>query len=163
MKRYLLFIVAIITLSSCSTVEYVYDYYESSARLLEGSSNFIVSPTIADLEVSSNRIIHVEKDAFIDLTVTRAVIADIAAYKRLALSRAAKAHKADILVGAEIDVETIGRRLVITVTGYPATYQKFRTATDEDIKLVKDAQSIYHTRSVIVDAPQQVLDVNIVK
>ena len=61
-----MFIVAIITLSSCSTVEYVYDYYESSARLLEGSSNFIVSPTIADLEVSSNRIIHVEKDAFID-------------------------------------------------------------------------------------------------
>ena len=140
-----------------------YDYSESSARLLEGSSNFMVTPIIADLNVSGTKISYVEKDAFANFTVTRQVISNIAAYKRIALSRAAKAHNADILVGAEIDVETIDRHLVITVTGYPATYKKFRNATNADVTLVKSAQEIRNSGSVIVDAPQEILDVNVVR
>lgn len=104
MKKHLLFLTALIFVASCSPVQYVttttteYDYSESSARLLEGSSNFMVTPIIADLNVSGTKISYVEKDAFSNFTVTRQVISNIAAYKRIALSRAAKAHNADILV-----------------------------------------------------------------
>ena len=169
MKKHLLFLTALIFVASCSPVQYVttttteYDYSESSARLLEGSSNFMVTPIIADLNVSGTKISYVEKDAFANFTVTRQVISNIAAYKRIALSRAAKAHNADILVGAEVDVETIDRHLVIIVTGYPATYKQFRNATNADVTLVKSAQEIRNSGSVIVDAPQEILDVNVVR
>lgn len=168
MKRFLLF-AAFAFVVSCSPVDYVttttttYDYSESSARLLEGSSNFMLTPIIADLDVSSKKVMHVEKEAFANFTVTRQIINNIAAYKRIALSRAAKQYNADILVGAEIDVETIDRHLVITVTGYPATYKKFRNATEKDVLLVKEAQTIRSSGNVVVEAPQQILDVNIVK
>lgn len=168
MKKILLFAVAAVFIASCSSTEYVttsttYDYRESSARLLEGSSNFIVTPTIADLEVSSKKITHIEKDAFANFVVSRSVINNIAAYKRIALGKASKAYDADILLGAEIDVETIDQHLVITVTGYPAVYKKFRNATEKDLELVRDVQEIRNSGSVIVDAPQQIMDVKIVK
>ncbi|MBQ3249272.1 MAG: hypothetical protein IJB03_06380 [Alistipes sp.] len=168
MKKILLFAVAAVFIASCSSTEYVttsttYDYRESSARLLEGSSNFIVTPTIADLEVSSKKITHIEKDAFANFVVSRSVINNIAAYKRIALGKASKAYNADILLGAEIDVETIDNHLVITVTGYPAVYKKFRNATEKDLELVRDVQEIRNSGSVIVDAPQQIMDVKIVK
>ncbi|MBR3827196.1 MAG: membrane lipoprotein lipid attachment site-containing protein [Alistipes sp.] len=168
MKKILLFAVAVAFITSCSSTEYIttsttYDYRESSARLLEGSSNFIVTPTIADLEVSSKKITHIEKDAFANFTVSRSVINNIAAYKRIALGKASKAYDADILLGAEIDVETIDQHLVITVTGYPAVYKKFRNATEKDLELVRDVQEIRNSGSVIVDAPQQIMDVKIVK
>ncbi len=168
MKKILLFAVAAVFIASCSSTEYVttsttYDYRESSARLLEGSSNFIVTPTIADLEVSSKKITHIEKDAFANFVVSRSVINNIAAYKRIALGKASKAYDADILLGAEIDVETIDQHLVITVTGYPAVYKKFRNATEKDVELVRDVQEIRNSGSVIVDAPQQIMDVKIVK
>lgn len=168
MKKLLLFSVAIAILTSCAPTEYVtttttYDYYESSARLLEGNSNFIVTPVIADLDVSDTKITHVEKDAFTNLVVTRSVVSNIAAYKRIALSKASKAYNADILLGAEINIETIDRHLVITVTGYPAVYKKFRKATEKDVDLVRDAQEIRNSGAVIVDAPQQIMDIKVVK
>lgn len=168
MKKILLFAVAVAFITSCSSTEYIttsttYDYRESSARLLEGSSNFIVTPTIADLEVSSKKVTHIEKDAFAHFVVSRSVINNIAAYKRIALGKASKAYDADILLGAEIDVETIDQHLVITVTGYPAVYKKFRNATEKDLELVRDVQEIRNSGSVIVDAPQQIMDVKIVK
>ncbi|MBQ8367353.1 MAG: hypothetical protein IJX40_06415 [Alistipes sp.] len=168
MKKLFLFAAAVAFITSCSPTEYVttattYDYRESSARLLEGNSNFIVTPTIADLSVSDKKIIHKETDAFAHFGVTRSVINNIAAYKRIALSKASKAYNADILLGAEIDVETIDNHLVITVTGYPAVYKKFRNATEKDLELVRDVQDIRNSASVIVDAPQQIMDVKIVK
>ena len=168
MRKLLLFCVTIAIVTSCSTTEYVttsttYDYRESSARLLEGNSNFIVTPTIADLEVSDTKITHKEKEAFAHFVVTRSVINNIAAYKRIALGKASKAYNADILLGAEIDVETIDNHLVITVTGYPAVYKKFRNATEKDVELVRGVQEIRNSGSVIVDAPQQIMDVKIVK
>ena len=123
----------------------------------------MLTPTIADLEVSSKKITHIEKDAFANFTVSRSVINNIAAYKRIALGKASKAYDADILLGAEIDVETIDQHLVITVTGYPAVYKKFRNATEKDLELVRDVQEIRNSGSVIVDAPQQIMDVKIVK
>ncbi|MBQ3042989.1 MAG: hypothetical protein IJD53_00890 [Alistipes sp.] len=168
MKKLLLFAAAITFLASCYPTEHVtttttYDYSESSARLLEGNSNFIVTPTIADLEVSDKKITHIEKDAFANFVVTRSVVSNIAAYKRIALSKASKAHNADILLCAEIDIETIDRHLVITVTGYPAIYKKFRKATDKDVELVRDAQEIRNSGTIAIDAPQQIMDVKVIK
>lgn len=59
-------------MASCSVYEYVpqtvttttaihnLNYSESSARLLDGSSNFMVTPLIADLEVRAAKITYVE-------------------------------------------------------------------------------------------------------
>lgn len=168
MKKLLLLAVVIAFITSCTPTEYItttttYDYYESSARLLEGNSNFIVTPVVADLDVSDTKITHVEKDAFANVTVTRSVVSNIAAYKRIALSKASKAYKADILLGAEIDVETIDRHLVITVTGYPAVYKKFRKANEKDVELVRNAQEIRNSGATVVEAPQQIMDVKVIK
>lgn len=146
-----LFIVAVaIAMTSCavqsqtppmpSNVEHA--YYESSVRILEPEQSMLLSPVMADLEVSKTKVVHTEKAAFADIRITQAVIANMSEFKKIALSRAAKAHNADVLVGTIIDVATVNKRLEITVSGYPAFYRNFRTATVKDTELVKAALSI---------------------
>ena len=117
-------------------------YYESSVRILEPEQSMLLSPVMADLEVSKYKVTHTEREAFVNVSITPAVIENIAEFKKIALSRAAKAHNADVLVGTIIDVATVNKRLEITVSGYPAYYRNFRTATKEDAELVKAALSV---------------------
>ena len=166
MRKLLLFAISLAAMASCSVYEYVpqtvttttaihnLDYSESSARLLDGSSNFMVTPLIADLEVRATKITYVETEAFKDVLVTEQTLLNLPAYKRIALSHAIKAYNADILVGADIDVETSADyHFVITVTGYPAVYRNFRNATEADVQLVDDANEISGGATVTVVAP----------
>ena len=89
------------------------------------------------------------------MIVTSDVVKNIMVYKSIALSKAAKAAGADIIVAAEITVETVNQHLVITVTGYPAKYTNFRNATEQDIRLVKEAMSINRDEAIIITAPQE--------
>jgi hypothetical protein len=62
-------------------------------------------------------------------------------FKKIALSKAAKIHDADLLVGTIIDVITNDAGLLeITVSGYPAKYTNFRNATKTDIENVQAAR-----------------------
>lgn len=152
MKKLLLSVAILVAMTSCATYEYVpqtttttttethLSYSEASTRIVEGRSSFAITPVIADLKVSDKKITHVEIEAFADFNVTRNVINNIETYKSIALCRAAKVHNADVLVGVEIEVETVERHLVITVTGYPAKYTKFRNATEKDLSLVNTAK-----------------------
>ena len=117
-------------------------YYESSVRILEPEQSMLLSPVMADLEVSNSKVTHIEKAAFAEIRITDAVIANMAEFKKIALSRAAKAHNADVLVGTIIDIATVNKRLEITVSGYPAYYRNFRTATKADAELIKAALSV---------------------
>lgn len=159
MKR--LFVAAAIMVIASSCYPYsgsssVFNYSESSARVLDGSSSFVITPIISDLDViAHNKITHQEREAFADMIVTSEVVKNIMVYKSIALSKAAKAAGADIIVAAEITVETINQRLVITVTGYPAKYTNFRNATEQDIRLVKEAISINRDEAIIITAPQE--------
>lgn len=151
-----LFVVAAIMMiaSSCYPSSTL-NYSESSARVLDASSSFVISPIISDLDVSHNKITHQEREAFANIIVTQSVVDNIIAYKSIALSKAAKSAGADIIVAAEITVETINARLVITITGFPAKYTNFRNATEQDIKLVKQATTINNNEAIIITAPQE--------
>ena len=135
-------------------------YYESSVRILEPEQSMLLSPVMADLEVSNSKVTHTEKAAFAEIRITDAVIANMAEFKKIALSRAAKAHNADVLVGTIIDVATVNKRLEITVSGYPAYYRNFRTATKADAELVQSALSVKNRdlESDIVSSPTKRFD-----
>ena len=127
------------------------DYSESTSRVLDAESNLLVMPIIANLDVAKTKFVHVERDAFADIKVTNASIANIDKYKRAALGCATKASGADILISPNIEVVTDDGRFVITVTGYPAKYKDFRNATAKDIELVKEANEANSGVKMIVN------------
>lgn len=127
--------------ASCSSVSNVapsLEYMESSARVLEAEHNMLLTPVIADLEVSDKKISYTEKEMFANMDVTYALLQNIGELKNIALSRAARANNADVLVGTTIDVVTKNERLEITVTGFPAKYVKFRNANEKDVELLNN-------------------------
>lgn len=131
-----------------------YEYQESSARNLEPEQTMLVSPLIADLKVSETKIYHVEREAFADVVIDASVINDISEYKKIALSRAARANNADVMVGTIMDIVTENGKLVITVSGYPARYTNFRVATTDDTELVREAQMFKNNlNEVVVSTP----------
>ncbi len=119
------------------------DYKESSARNLEPLHSVMVSPLIADLQITGDRIVYTEKDAFAAYAVTPDIVKFIPNFKKVALSCAARAHGADAIIGATVDVITNAEgRLEISISGYPAKYVNFRNATADDINLVQSGVNL---------------------
>lgn len=140
------------------------EYMESTARVLEPKQKMLLTTLIADLKVAEQKVYYTETEAFAKFKVTPALLKNISEFKKIAVSRAASAHKADVLVGTTIDVVTKDGRLVITVSGYPAFYTKFRNVCEKDIVLLKSAQSLESKDGAdIVNAPATQLNVDIKK
>ena len=119
------------------------DYQESSARNLEPEQSVMIAPMIADMEVISGKIYYTETEAFSNYPVTPAIVQLVPEFKKIALSRAARAYKADVIIGATVDVITnAAGRLEITISGYPACYTNFRNATSEDMNLVQEGLNL---------------------
>ena len=119
------------------------DYMESSARYLEPTQSIMTTPLIADLSVVGGQISYTETEAFKNYEVTEDLIELVPSFKAIALCHAARAHKADMIIGAMVDVITNDKgRLEITITGYPAKYVNFRNATNNDMELVKKGMSV---------------------
>lgn len=161
MKKALLIALVALVAASCAPTQptqyvfYTYDYNESTARNLEPEHIMLTSPVIADLEVSPTRITHIEREAFKDIELDEVTTSEsyIENFKKIALSKAAKAHDADLLVGSMIDVQTIDERLVITITGFPAKYVNFRKATIQDANLIRSSYIFGGSNNdVIVDS-----------
>lgn len=157
MKRFFLTLAVATTMfTGCATTQIVQstDYMESSARVLEPEQSMLLTPMIADLRVSDTKVYYTETEAFANFEVTPTLLQSITELKKIALSRAARAHKADVLVGSTIDVVTKNKRLEITVSGYPAYYVKFRNLITKDIELLKQAQTLnYKDGAIIVNTP----------
>ncbi len=132
------------------------DYRESSARNLEPEPLMMLTPLVADISVTPNKIVHVEKDAFKEFTMTPELVRMIPNFKKIALSRAARAHDADILVGTTVDVTTNSEGFIeITVTGYPGKYSSFRNIKPEDIELIRVAREVEHNENhEIIEKPE---------
>lgn len=141
------------------------DYQESTARNLEPEHFMLLTPLIADLEVSSTKITYTEKAAFLDFPVTTTMIKEIPEFKKIALSRAARSCNADVMVGTTIDVITNAQGLLeITVTGYPAHYRQFRNATLEDIDLIKQTRRADRgDDEAVVERPKDRSKIEIIK
>lgn len=156
---------AIASAQKVDRIETTVDYMESSARYMEPSQNIMTTPMIADLQVVGGSVSHTETEAFKNYEVTEELIQLVPGFKRIALSRAARAHKADVIIGAMVDVITNENgRLEITITGYPARYVNFRNATSNEIELVKKGQTvILDNSSDVLDAPDQQIKVEDIK
>ena len=156
---------AIASAQKVDRIETTVDYMESSARYMEPSQNIMTAPMIADLQVVGGSVSHTETEAFKNYEVTEELIQLVPGFKRIALSRAARAHKADVIIGAMVDVITNENgRLEITITGYPAKYVNFRNATSNEIELVKKGQTvILDNSSDVLDAPDQQIKVEDIK
>ncbi len=161
--------IAAFSLTSCSSFEEftttnvtnTLEYMESSARVLEADHNMLLTPLIADLEVSDKKISYTEKEMFANLDITQGLLNNISELKKIALSRAARANNADVLVGSTIDIVTNNGRLEITVSGYPAHYVKFRKADNKDVELLKNVYNIKTVNGAdIVNSPSSTLNIN---
>ena len=142
-------ILLLLAILSCTSVAFAQqrtdkvEYQESSARNLEPVQSVMISPMIADMEVTSEKIYYTEAEAFRNYTVSPAIVSLIPEFKKVALSRAARAYKADAIVGATVDVITNAEgRIEITISGYPAHYTNFRNATRDDVALVGQAKAV---------------------
>lgn len=144
MKKNVIFIGACIAvalfLSSCGSTK-VQSFSMAPYRYVTGVGVVNV-PTLADLEVSQNKIfetvsVKVEvtdgtiSGEMIENTVNRAIAG-------LLLKR-----NADVLVQPVTKVETKGRIITIEVSGYPATYKNFRSMTAKDAELFRDVNILH--------------------
>lgn len=148
MKKFFLFVALLIgsvtVAQAQQKTDQVYRVTESSARNLDGRSQMLITPLAAEIVVSPTKITHTEREAFAGYTTTESTIQNMDKLRLVALSRAARKHNADLLVGTIIDVVTLDNQghFEITVTGYPANYTKFRNVTDADVELAKKAKSV---------------------
>ena len=145
MKKFSLFIAFAIVASMAVAQQRTerLEYQESSARNLEPEQAVMIAPMIADIKIVADKIYYTEKEAFKNYQVSSSIVALVPEFKKIALSRAARAYKADAIVGATVDVITNENgTLEITISGYPACYTNFRNATSEDITLVEQAKRV---------------------
>ena len=143
------------TIGFAQKTDVMVDYMESSARYLEPTQSIMTTPLIADLSVIGGQISYTETEAFKDYEVTEALIDLVPSFKAIALCHAARTHKADMIIGAMVDVITNDKgRLEITITGYPARYVNFRNATDDDMNLVRKGMTVvFDTEGDVLSRP----------
>ena len=160
MKRFLLPLLAIllfaVNANAQQRIEKI-EYQESSARNLEPEHLMLLTPLIADLEVSAVKIRHTETEAFENVVITQDLLKLMPELKKVALSRAARASNADVLVGTTIDVITNDNgRIEITVTGYPAFYRNFRKAETSDLEVIRFARLVEHDNenTTVIEDPK---------
>ena len=99
--------------------------------------DFDVTKTIADLKVSPNKIEYSCSYKGNDDPESRKAAVSYAIAQALRIN-----GNADVLVEPKHEVKTENGEIVsVRVTGYAAVYCNFRTATQEDLKMLKDGNT----------------------
>jgi len=114
---------SVLLLSGCASV------ITGTARSKEVPGAVLHQPVTSNLEVRNTR-------ATGRATVT---LRQEALGRNNALRAAIASAQADVLVAPTYTVERDGSNLTVTVTGYPATYKDFRSATAADLELLSAA------------------------
>ncbi len=123
MKRVFLFLMLSLLITSCSVTR------TATAKKLDiYGSGVMHIPVVADLEVQQQKV-------FATVVTEEGVVSESA--KQKAIAEAIEKANADILVEPSFKTEINGSMVVITVTGYPATYKNFRNATQADVNLLR--------------------------
>ena len=110
--------------------------YPSLDKTVKLPTNFDVTKTIADLQVFSSKIEYsCSYNGNDDAESRKAAV-------NYAISQALKINgNADVMIEPKFEVLTEdGRITSVRVSGYVANYCNFRTATKEDLKLLKEAK-----------------------
>ena len=159
MRKFFICVGLAFSLASCAVSKSTFEYEieELSGRTLEAVSTMLVTPVIADLDVSQQRVTYIETAAFANKEVTKDMISNLDDLKAVALANAAQYYNADIMVGSIINVRTVNKHLVITVQGYPATYKNFRNVTLQDLEVVKGSK-VFDFKSSPIKSPKKVIE-----
>lgn len=108
--------------------------YNSSAKTTKLPTDFGVTKTIADLNVSPTKIEYNCTYSGPDNAAGRKAAINYAITQALSIH-----GNADVLLEPKYEIQTDdGRIKSVKVSGYVATYCNFRTATKEDIKMLKE-------------------------
>lgn len=136
-----------------------YRYDENTARYITPVIQpTYIPPTIADLVISPNKVMD---SMYYDNTLTNDDIESLSNgsnsttieyLKKLTVSKVVKKHDADVIVAPIFDVRTTDdfEKIIITVSGYPATYKDFRMITPEDAEFLRVYGLGIDTPSVLV-------------
>ena len=139
-KLFLALAVAFVGLMSVSCSSEV-GLTENGTRLMPVTSTAHTMPTVAELRVSSSKISH-------QLNVkNHYTLKDISDFgdspkmvylKKLAVSQAAQKYDADLIVAPSYSITTSEdlKTITVTVTGYPANYVNFHTATAAEMDII---------------------------
>lgn len=140
-----LILLAVIFMTSCSPYTYTsfMKYDESTVRYMNPvMTAMLVTPTIADLDISKEKISVTE--TYPNTLSTNAYYASvndvtIENIKSYTLSKAAKKYDADVIVSPSYEIHTSenGETIDVTVTGYPAKYINIRNANANDSTAMK--------------------------
>ncbi len=114
---------AVLLLSSCESVRTT-----QTAKAMDIYGPGVIQyPVIADLEVQNTKVSAIESG----------YSANVAALKIKAVNSAVQNAGADLLVEPVFEVQTTGTRVVVTASGYPASYKNFRSATEADLPMIE--------------------------
>ena len=91
----------------------------------------IQKPVLADMEVKEEKT-----SATINARGKR-INDDL---KNKAVAEAVKKSNADVLVEPRFETDIKGRKMTVTVTGFPATYKNFHTIKQDEVELLKVAK-----------------------
>jgi hypothetical protein len=125
-----------VLLASCATVKKV----ETAKTLEIYGPGVIQNPVIADLDVQQQKV---RGTASGRTSATETL-------KNVALVNAIRTANADVLVAPVYELETTGGRTTVTVSGFPATYTNFRTATAADSSLI-DAGYMHQANTAVAN------------
>ena len=119
----LLLALSILFLASCTTQHAI----TTKTADIYGAG-VIQKPVLADMEVKEEKT-----SATINARGKR-INDDL---KNQAVAEAVKKSNADVLVEPRFESTIQGRKITLTVTGYPATYKNFHTIKQDEVELLK--------------------------
>lgn len=124
MKRSILIVLAVISLSACSK------FHTSTVRTMDiYGPGVLQKPVVAELNVSETRV---------QGTITGKKSKGIDNLKQMAVLEAVRQAKADVLVEPSFDINTVGRTVTVTANGFPATYSNFHSMKSDEVELLKN-------------------------
>lgn len=138
-KQFLIALFALIYVSSAYAQKDKVKIQDTQARLLDVTSNAYVKPLTVELKIdqSKGRI----RDEW-TLTKEQAeseMKGDIVNIRSYAVYMSSQKHNADVIVAATFNFRTNdeGTGYLITVVGYPATFQNWKTADNTDYEWIR--------------------------
>ncbi|MEY4594255.1 MAG: hypothetical protein RIQ47_665 [Bacteroidota bacterium] len=123
MQRIVLFLLAALSLTACST------FRTSTVRTMDiYGPGVLQKPVVADLTVSETRA---------QGTAEGRKSKGVENLKQLAVLDAIRKSKADVLVEPTFDITTVGRKVTVTTSGFPATYTNFHAIKSDEVEMMK--------------------------
>lgn len=156
MKKYLFLSLMILLMASCTVTNSKYSTAKSIDINLTG---IIQKPVVVDLDVKETKVSGTATE--------KSESVSIETVKQEAIVDAVKKSNADILVEPMFTTETIGEKITVTVTGFPANYKNFRSIKHEDLELLNNGYlqkvNIYEPKSSsLVDSKKSKLAAKII-